>query len=180
MPVHKKSDGTTVNIPWPPPKESGVKIHTRLVKLKAEAGKQAENEVKDEETGWTLKVEEKEERKTATFRKLDAAPILQEQDFARMGPFAWLQSLIYEGSGDEKFDDEGWMEKDDGPEWIRQLSNDHKRFLLQQVMARNESRGPMDGGGRQAQRRLTRAIMNRFGLSEARAQEAIVWVQGAV
>ena len=74
MPVHKKSDGTTVNIPWPPPKESGVKIHTRLVKLKAEAGKQAENEVKDEETGWTLKVEEKEERKQQRLDVILGAP----------------------------------------------------------------------------------------------------------
>jgi hypothetical protein len=180
MPIHRKADGTTVNIAWPPPKESGVKIHTRLVKVAPTKDAVADNEVEDKETGWTLKVEAQEEHRKATFRKVEPAKLMQESDFASLGLGGWLSSLLYEGTGNEKFDDEGWMEKEDGPLWIRALSNDQKRFLLQQVMSRNESQGPMDGGGKQAKARLLRAIMNRFSLSEARAQEAIVWVQGGV
>lgn len=31
MPLHRNPDGTVLQIPWPPPKETGVKIITRLV-----------------------------------------------------------------------------------------------------------------------------------------------------
>jgi hypothetical protein len=103
--------------------------------------------------------------------------ILSEENGAAGGYFGGvLSSLLPQGSGAEPAaDDEGWST--DGPAWINRLPNDHKRFLMRQVSARTESQGPE--GGKAAKLRLVRALRNRFGVTEARAVEAIAWVQGS-
>ena len=133
MPLHRNADGTTVNIAWPPPKESSIKIHTRIVKTVPEKAKPGDGEKLDKESGWALKATEFGAKQQEALRKLEEPPsIMEEADFASMGPFGWFQSLLLQGSSMEKFDDEGWM--NDGPMWIRNLSNDHKRYLIKQVV----------------------------------------------
>jgi hypothetical protein len=87
-----------------------------------------------------------------------------------------LSSLLPQSSSAEPAaGDEGWST--DGPAWINRLPNDHKRFLMRKVSARTESQGP--DGGKAAKLRLARALRSRFGVTEARASEAIAGVQGS-
>ena len=52
MPLHRRDDGTTVNVPWPPPPETKVKIHSRVVKLTPSDANSVDTV--DAGSGWSL------------------------------------------------------------------------------------------------------------------------------
>jgi hypothetical protein len=98
MPLHRRADGTTVAIPWPPPKETNIKIHTRLVATES-ASKSEVGQI-DEQTGWGLKNLESESEnrnhKTSVFRHIrDDGPIIDEDEYkSAANSNGWMGGIL--------------------------------------------------------------------------------------
>jgi hypothetical protein len=98
MPLHKNKDGSTVSIQWPPPKESGVQIQSRLVTTKTIPKKEAKKV--DEKTGWALSEQVVGQHQKALFGKVGEDPnenvIIDEEDFQSSGASSggWFGGLV--------------------------------------------------------------------------------------